>query len=66
VCVGLLAGFATFACTVAFAVGFFLAGDLVAMTDPTPGMNTESPENFGIHSTALPLLTRGCKKSLRG
>ena len=41
---GLLAGFATFACILAFAAGFFLAGDFVAMTGPTPEINVESPK----------------------
>jgi hypothetical protein len=38
---GLLAGFASFARTLAFATGFFLAGVFVAMASPTPGVNIE-------------------------
>ena len=40
----LLAGFASFARTLAFATGFFLAGVFVAMTGPTPGVNVEQPK----------------------
>jgi hypothetical protein len=40
-CFGLLAGFASFARTLVFATGFFLAGVFVAMTSPTPVVNVE-------------------------
>jgi hypothetical protein len=38
---GLLAGFESFARTLAFGAGFFLAGAFVAMADPTPRVNVE-------------------------